>query len=88
MNDIKESFGARVKEIRNCAGLSQEQLAQLSNLRKENISKLENGNFNVTLNTIDKLSVAFKLPHKEFFDFSSPMIEKKILLPCINLIHL
>lgn len=58
---IQEIFGNRVKEIRNELFISQEKLSQISGIERAQISKIEQGKINVTLETIEKLSNAFNM---------------------------
>lgn len=58
---LLETFVYNVKEERIRQGLSQEKLAELSNLHRTYISFLERGKRNVTLNTIEKLSKALNV---------------------------
>lgn len=58
---IQEAFGSKIKELRNAAMLSQVELAKRSGIERAQISKIESGNINVTLDTIDKLCRALNL---------------------------
>lgn len=66
---IQEAFGTRVKEIRNNLLISQIELSEKSGIERAQISKIEQGKINVTLETIDKLSKALNVPMKELLDF-------------------
>ena len=59
---IQEAFGNKVKELRNGAMLSQVELAKRSGIERAQISKIEKGTVNVTLETIDKISKAMDVP--------------------------
>lgn len=54
--EIQEAFGIRLKELRTNAMLSQVELAERSGIERTQISKIENGTANVTLETMDRLS--------------------------------
>jgi len=51
-------LGARIKELREEKGLSQQQLASACNFEKSNMSRLESGNTNPTVYTLYKISKA------------------------------
>lgn len=58
----------KLKELREAANLSQEELAEKAGLSRVTISMLETGaQTNVTANTLRKLSVALKRPIADFF---------------------
>lgn len=65
---IQEAFGNRIKELRNEFLISQIQLSELSGIERAQISKIEQGKVNVTLETIDKLSRAFNVPIKKLLN--------------------
>ena len=62
---IQENFGIRIKEIRNAKMLSQEELAIISGIDRTQISKIEKGKVNVTLETIGKLAIALNVSIQE-----------------------
>ena len=64
-----KDFGDRVKDLRNVNSISQIELSKSSGIGREQISRIENGQSNVTLNTIGKLSKAFNISVKELMDF-------------------
>ena len=56
--DICKKFGTRVRELRIAQGLSQEVLAQKAGLHRTYIGAIERGERNISLNNIQKISVA------------------------------
>lgn len=63
--DLKEAFGTVVRELREQQGLSQQALADYSELDRTYISDLERGLYYPTLNTIYKLAEILKIkPHE------------------------
>lgn len=56
--DICKKFGDRVRELRVAQGLSQEVLAQKAGLHRTYIGAIERGERNISLNNIQKISVA------------------------------
>lgn len=58
-NELKvEILAYRFKELRKKKHLTQSQLAEKLGLEKGQISKIENGKFNLTLSTINKIAAA------------------------------
>jgi len=53
-------FGQLIKEVRKEKGLTQMELGDLIGVTKSQISKLENGNSNMTIGTIFKIFEAMK----------------------------
>jgi DNA adenine methylase len=68
---VRKEFGNRLKEIRIKAMLSQNDLASLSGIDRAQISKIESGAINVTLETIERLSSAVNIPMPELLDFNN-----------------
>ena len=60
MADIRERFGARLREVRLDSALSQEELAARAGLHRTFISMVERGHRNVTIATVEKLARALK----------------------------
>lgn len=63
--DLKEAFGSVIKTLREEKGLSQQELADYSEVDRTYISDLERGLYYPSLNTIYKLAEILKLkPHE------------------------
>lgn len=58
---IRESFGKRLRELRQKAGLSQEELADLAGLDRSYIGGVERGERNVSLVNIHRIARALKM---------------------------
>ena len=56
MADIRERFGARLRQVRGENQLSQEKLAALAGLHRTFDSMVERGKRNVTIATVEKLA--------------------------------
>ena len=61
-HQILKSFGANLRHFRNEKGLSQRDLYALCNIDNAEISRMENGDVNVTLNTLSQLAEALDIP--------------------------
>lgn len=74
---LEQYFGKKVRELRIAAGLSQQQLSDKSDIIREQISKIENGQCNCTLETMEKLANALKVNPSILVDF--PFVEKNLV---------
>jgi transcriptional regulator with XRE-family HTH domain len=59
---ILKIFGENLRRIRTEKGLSQRDLSSLCNVDNAEISRMENGQVNVSLNTISQLADALEVP--------------------------
>jgi transcriptional regulator with XRE-family HTH domain len=66
-NKAKKRFGARMRDLRQTAGMSQEELAHASDLDRTYIGGVERGERNLSLVNIHKLARALKISPREFF---------------------
>ena len=71
---IEEAFGEVIRELRKASQLSQEKLAEGSNLDRSFISLLECGRKQPSLITIFQLARAFNLPASKILS----LVEDKI----------
>jgi len=60
-------IGARIKDIRNKKGLTQEQLSEKMEINPKYLSSIERGNENPTLNTLIKLPESLEVELSEIF---------------------
>jgi transcriptional regulator with XRE-family HTH domain len=65
---VKE-FGVHLRRLRQAKGLSQQQLADLADVSKITVQRIENAKFNVTLDTLISLSTALETPLSKVFHF-------------------
>ena len=73
-------FGNRLKELRNNAKLSQQQLAELVGMESlNNISKLETGEQLPKKENIEKLCKALNVEPKDLFDFGHFKSKEELL---------
>lgn len=63
-----EKFGKKVREERLRQGLSQEELASKAGVHRTYIGMIERAEKNITLENIEKISVALKMPIDKFFN--------------------
>ncbi len=67
-NNTLENFGERVRNLRKSAGLSQEKLAEISDLHRTYISGVERGERNPSLLSLARIAQALGLPLEELFN--------------------
>ena len=56
MNNPLDEFGAKVRAEREARGLTQKQLSERTGIAQADISKLERGNANPSLRTLQRLA--------------------------------
>ncbi|RBQ07591.1 helix-turn-helix domain-containing protein [Pedobacter miscanthi] len=66
---IKKDFGFNLKKIRNSKGLSLRAMARNCDIDDSNISKIENGKFDVQLSTIFELAKGLDIHPKDLLDY-------------------
>jgi transcriptional regulator with XRE-family HTH domain len=64
-------FGKNLRLIRKSKGISMEKLANLADFEYSQISRIELGQINTSLDTVFKLAKALSIDAKELFDFKS-----------------
>ena len=64
---IKQKVGARIRELRNDRGLSQEKLALAAGLDRTYIASVENGKRNISIVNLEKIIVALNSTFSMFF---------------------
>lgn len=66
--DVQRRFGARLRELRRKAGLSQEDLALEAGLDRTYVSSVERGERNISLQNIVKLARAIRVRPARLLD--------------------
>ena len=64
---IRSAIGARVVALRTQSGLTQDQLAQMVDIDRSYLCKVENGEANVTIDYLVKISNGYDIPITFFF---------------------
>lgn len=70
MDNIKILFGRKIKEIRKEKGYTQSRLAELVNVDDKHISCIESGKNFPSPDLLARLSKAFNMEVKDFFEFN------------------
>lgn len=72
MESIREKVCRRIQDLRKQAGLTQEQLAEKSELSVDGIRKIETLRTTPTLETLEKIGKALQLSLSELLHFDAP----------------
>lgn len=72
LNSCRVKIGESIREIREKRGYNQEQLAEIMNISRTTISKIEGGKFNFSMDYLSKFSW--------FLDFNFTVIDNKRIL--------
>lgn len=67
MRDLRSTFGARIRELRKEAKLSQEELAGRAHIATSYLSDLERGQQSPTLDVLNRIVRALNVTLAEFF---------------------
>jgi len=66
--DVKEKIGQRIKELREASSMSQKDLSYAADLDRSYIASVENGQRNISIVNIEKITTALGVTLKEFFN--------------------
>ena len=66
--EIKAKIGSRIKELRNIKEMSQKDLAYASDLDRSYIASVENGQRNISIVNIEKITIALGQNLNTFFN--------------------
>lgn len=67
MTNLRNTAGDRIRAIRKAKGLTQQQLAELSNLDDAYIGAVERGERNFSIDTLEKIVDALKIRTMDLF---------------------
>jgi transcriptional regulator with XRE-family HTH domain len=75
---LKGPFGAHLRELRNKAGLTQAQLAELTGYSHDQISMIELGNRAPSFELLEALAEALHCHPQELFNFPWPPSDQEM----------
>ncbi|MRN54013.1 helix-turn-helix domain-containing protein [Paenibacillus monticola] len=78
MMDLRNSVGDRIRAIRKAKGLTQQQLAELSNLDDAYVGSLERGERNFSIDTLQKIIIALRIQPSELFYTQNILDENEV----------
>lgn len=67
MSELLKVFGNRVRYFRKLKGLTQEELAKKADIHYTYVGGIERGERNISLETIEKISIALNVPPSVIF---------------------
>jgi transcriptional regulator with XRE-family HTH domain len=67
MRDVKRIVGEKIRALRESQGLLQRELAHKAGVPVRTIGRIERGEVDVRLSTLDKIAKALGVSIKEFF---------------------
>ncbi len=85
--DVKQMIGGRIKDIRMTKGLTQEALAEKTDINSKYLSSIERGKENPTLYTLIKLSESLDVNLSDIFhqiEIEDPAKRKALLISLLN----
>ncbi len=65
--EVNKKLGQKLKKARKNSGITQEQLAEKVGMHYTSISRIETGDANPPVQTINKIAKALKIPLSELF---------------------
>jgi len=68
VNLFYSSVGARIRRLREAAGISQDELGTTAGINKDNIGRTERGRQNISLLTIGRIALALGVPPSALFE--------------------
>ncbi len=68
MADTKTLLGKRIRSLRRLNDLSQEQLGEKANISAKYIGEVERGKANLTIDILEKISIALNVDLSDLFD--------------------
>ena len=83
MCSLKQQFGARIKELREKRGISQEKLAEIVGMESRHISRIETGKSFTKIENIYKIALTLNVDIDKLFSFkhkcNTEFIKKDII---------
>lgn len=73
MEQLVNIVGANIKEIRKRKRMTQEELAEKCGLQTSYLAGVERGDRNITIQTLEKITVGLEIYAKDLFELESPM---------------
>jgi len=70
LTNLRKQFGTKLKKLRKEKDLTQEQLAEASEISVDFLSLVERGVNSPSFENLEKLAKALKVSVKELFDFN------------------
>ncbi|MCX6199415.1 MAG: helix-turn-helix transcriptional regulator [Bacteroidetes bacterium] len=72
-----KAFGVHLRQLRDAKKLSQQELADLADVAKITIQRIENGKYSATIDVLISIARALKIPLSDLINFLTPKVKKK-----------
>ena len=79
---LQQIIGTRIREFRRANKYSIEELAHLAGMNPAHVAKIERGELNFTIGSLEKILTVLEKSYNEFFQFDEP-----VPIPANPLIH-
>jgi transcriptional regulator with XRE-family HTH domain len=76
MDNVRKELGARIRELRKTAGLTQEELGEKADLNYKFIGELERGQVNVSLDSLVRITEALGVRIGDLFSKEKIPVQK------------
>ncbi len=85
--DFASQLGKRIKELRNKADLSQEQLAERAGISGKYLGEVERGEVNVSVVILEKVATVLQLNLPELLIFEHHIPRQDLVAELVALLH-
>lgn len=86
-NEFSKKLGLRIRELRIANGLKQGELADLLEMERSNLTRIESGKQRPNDDNIVKLSEIFKVEVQELFNFEHQKPKNELKDNIINMVN-
>lgn len=70
------SIGIKIRKLRQDNGLSQRQFAKLFGMNQQNVSRYENGNYQISYTDLTNIAKYFRISMDYFFDIETQGVKE------------
>ena len=83
MSAIAKIVGQRIRNYRTAKGLSQEELAELSDCHPTYIGQIERGEKNASIESFEKISIGLNVPLSQLFEKLGAQLDDTRTIPLV-----
>ncbi|MBI3137001.1 MAG: helix-turn-helix transcriptional regulator [Sphingobacteriales bacterium] len=65
---IQQKIGKRIAELRKEKGVSQQKFAYEAEIERSYLTRIENGQKNISVTTLERILIALEVSARDFFD--------------------
>ena len=84
MLNIKEKLGLRIRELRNAKGIKQCELADMLNMERSHLTRIESGKHSPSDENLYKIANILNVEIKDLFDFEHNKPEEDLISEIID----